>query len=336
MKEKIKEKNGARQAVENCMKIKNSDNVIIVGDYQSKKIMKLLSDACLKKTKNVKLFYLEDYGKRPLKRLPDEIAKAAKWSTAAFFTAKSAPGEKNSIRLPLIKIAIAKKGSRQAHMPGVNLEIMRTGMNSDYRKIKKLSKKVYDLVKNAKTITVTTKKGTWLIAKFSEKIKWIICDGDIAHSKIKWSNLPDGEVFTCPLTINGFVTVDGVLGDWIGPKYGFMDKQPLKLVIKNGRIVKTECKNNKLLLDFNKYIKQDKNANRIGEFAIGTNVGLKRLIGNLLQDEKFPGIHIAAGDSYSDHTNSGWKSKAHCDMVIKKANIFVDNKQIMKEGKFLI
>ncbi len=332
----MKEKEGAKQAVENCMKIKSSDKVIIVGDYQSKKVMKLLADASLRKTKHVKLFYLENFGKRPLKKLPAEIAKAAKWSTAAFFTAESKPGEKNSIRLPLIKIALKKKGSRQAHMPGVNLLMLKTGMNTDYKKIKKLSKKVYDLVKNARTITVTSKKGTWLIAKFSKKTKWVICDGDIANSKMRWSNLPDGEVFTCPFKIDGFVTVDGVLGDWLGPKYGFMEKHPLKLIIKNSRIIKADCTNKKLLSDFNEYIKQDTNANRIGEFAIGTNIGLKKLIGNLLQDEKFPGIHIATGDSYSDHTGSGWKSKAHCDMVIKKVNIFVNKKQIMKEGKFLI
>ena len=83
-------------------------------------------------------------------------------------------------------------------------------------------------------------------------------------------------------------------------------------------------------------MKQDKNASHIGEFAIGTNIGLKKIIGNLLQDEKFPGVHIAVGDSYPKETGSPFPSKAHLDMVILKTTIFVDDKKIMNKGKFAI
>jgi hypothetical protein len=31
---------------------------------------------------------------------------------------------------------------------------------------------------------------------------------------------------------------------------------------------------------------------RVGEFALGTNTGVTQMIGNLLQDEKVPGVHI--------------------------------------------
>ncbi|MFC1728374.1 aminopeptidase [Nanoarchaeota archaeon] len=329
-------KEGARQAVEVCMKIKSSDKVIIVGDHKSKKVMNALEIASKKVTKNVKAFCLEDYGKRPIKKLPKEIAECAAWSTAAFFTAQSAPGEKNSIRKPLITIATRKTGSRQAHMPGVTELMMKTGMCANYDLVQKLSKKILNLAKKAKEIRVTTKKGTDFTASFSPKIKWVLADGDIPAKPSRWSNLPDGEVFTCPKNSEGALIVDGSLGDWFGPKYGLMEKQRLEITVKNSRVIDVKCKNKKLLRDFKKYIKQDKNANRIGEFAIGTNIGLKKLIGILLQDEKFPGIHIAVGDSYPSHTDSGWGSKAHCDMVIKKVNIFIDGKQIMKEGKFLI
>jgi len=326
---------GARQAVVNCMKIRPEDNVIIVGDSQSKMIMNALADASLEITKNVKLFYLEDYGKRPLRQLPKEIADAAGWSTATFYTASSMPGEKVSLRKPIIKLATAKKGSRQAHMPDVNVKIMKTGMLSDYAVIQKLSRRLYNLAKNAKEIKVVTDAGTFIVAEFSSKIKWIISDGDITKRVMRWGNLPSGEVYTSPLNVNGVFVVDGVLGDWLGPKYGSMERQPLKLTIKNSRVVNAECRNKKLLAEFNDYIRQDSNANRIGEFAIGTNIGLKKLIGEMLQDEKFPGIHMAVGDSYPEDTGSGWGSKAHCDAVISKATIVVDGKMIMKEGKFI-
>ena len=55
-----------------------------------------------------------------------------------------------------------------------------------------------------------------------------------------------------------------------------------------------------------------------------------------MQDEKFPGIHFAVGDSYPNETKAPFPSKAHCDFVVKKTTIFVDGKCIMKNGKFVI
>jgi leucyl aminopeptidase (aminopeptidase T) len=74
----------------------------------------------------------------------------------------------------------------------------------------------------------------------------------------------------------------------------------------------------------------------VGEFAIGTNIGVTRVIGNILQDEKFPGIHIAFGDPYGNHTGAPWSATTHIDVVGLGFNIWVDDQQIMREGKFLI
>jgi leucyl aminopeptidase (aminopeptidase T) len=78
----------------------------------------------------------------------------------------------------------------------------------------------------------------------------------------------------------------------------------------------------------------------VGEFAIGTNIGVSRVIGNILQDEKFPGIHIAFGDPYGAHTGAPWKSTTHIDVVGLEFNIWLGDgtheEQIMSEGKFLI
>jgi aminopeptidase len=72
----------------------------------------------------------------------------------------------------------------------------------------------------------------------------------------------------------------------------------------------------------------------VGEFAIGTNTGLTDLIYNLLQDEKFPGIHIAFGSSLPGKTGAKWDSKAHVDGVIKNPTIHVDGETIMENGTF--
>jgi leucyl aminopeptidase (aminopeptidase T) len=165
-------------------------------------------------------------------------------------------------------------------------------------------------------------------------MRWIISDGDICNAAMRWSNLPDGEVFTCVENIEGKAVVDGCLGDYFR-KYGLLDKTPLTLEINDGRVARIECANKNLLHDIQNYIKQDKNADRIGEFALGTNIGLKKLIGNLLQDEKFPGVHIAIGSGYPKDTGAKWDSKAHCDCVMRETTVFVDGRKIMEKGKYL-
>jgi hypothetical protein len=71
----------------------------------------------------------------------------------------------------------------------------------------------------------------------------------------------------------------------------------------------------------------------VGEFAIGTNIGLKDVIGNILQDEKLPGVHIAFGDPYGAHTGAQWKSSTHIDVVGRKFDIWADDRQIMSAGE---
>jgi leucyl aminopeptidase (aminopeptidase T) len=74
----------------------------------------------------------------------------------------------------------------------------------------------------------------------------------------------------------------------------------------------------------------------VGEFAIGTNIELKDVIGEILQDEKYPGVHIAFGNPYGAHTGAEWYSSTHIDVVGRNFDIWVDGEQIMRGGQFLI
>jgi len=323
---------GARQAVVNCMKISPSDTVVIIGDTGSKRIIEAIMIECSALTGKVTLFNLDDFGKRPLSGLPEEIASALGNATATFYTAASYKGELNSVRRPMLSLA-TKKG-REAHMIDITEQIMETGMCSDYAKIKEVTLKVFNLVKGAKEIRVTTELGTDITATFNPDWKWIVCDGDIPNMPHRWSNLPDGEVFTCPLELNGTVIADGSVGDYF-ESYNPL-RPPIKLVVSKSRVVSLENDNKQLERELNEYIKSDKNANHIGEFAIGTNIGLKEFIGTMLQDEKFPGVHIAVGNSYPEQTGAPFPSKVHCDFVIGKTTIVVDGKIIMKAGKLVL
>lgn len=80
----------------------------------------------------------------------------------------------------------------------------------------------------------------------------------------------------------------------------------------------------------------DENSNRVGEFAIGTNIALQGVIGHILQDEKLPSIHMAFGHPYSEHTGANWKSTTHIDCVGTEFDIWLEDEKVMENGKFLI
>jgi leucyl aminopeptidase (aminopeptidase T) len=193
---------------------------------------------------------------------------------------------------------------------------------------------VLNLVRPAKRIRATTPSGSAFEATFTPAYKWIKTSGLISPEK--WGNLPGGEVFTTPLEVNGTFVIDGVVGDWLCAKYGRLDRTPLTILVEKNRLVEATSTNQTLRDDFWAYTHTDENSDRVGEFAIGTNVEVKSVIGEILQDEKFPGIHIAFGNPYGAHTGADWYSSTHIDVVGTEFDIWVDEAQIMRRGQFLI
>lgn len=330
---------GAYQVINNCLRVKEGERVSIITDEKAYHIGKAIQEEALKITNDVRLFKMEDYGDRPDDGsnplpFPKEIGDYLKTCNVSVYAATGKKGELKSFRIPMLNIIDEKKTIRHGHMPNINDTLMMTGMAADYAKIKENNLKIMKIVSGAKRAHVKTAAGTNFIADFNPEWKWINCDGNIKAEN--WSNLPDGEVFTCVKNINGKVVVDGVLGDYMNEKFGILTKNPVTVEIKDGRVKDVQCANDAITKEIREYMKQDENADRIGEFALGTNLGLKELVGNLLQDEKFPGVHIAIGHGYPEKTGSDWKSDAHLDMVITKTTVEIDGKLIMKDGNFVI
>jgi len=327
---------GVKQAVKNCLKVQKDDRAVIITDQETLDIGNALKAAVEKITGPARFFVMEDFGPRPIP-FPQTIADAIKTASVSIYAAQGAKGELQTFRQPMLKAIDANPQLRHAHMIGITPEIMKDGMCSDYKEIQRVSKLVYEKVRDAREIRVTTDRGCNFTGRFSRDLKWIISDGDIKPRH--WTNLPDGEVFTSPADVNGTAVIDGCLGDFFTERYGSLEDTPIRIEVKNGRALREtlQCADEKLRKEYDAYVfETDANSNRVGEFAIGTNTGLTKLIYNLLQDEKFPGIHIAFGSPYPGKTGATWDSKAHVDGVIKKTTIAVDGELLMDKGKFLL
>jgi aminopeptidase len=326
---------GVRQAVENCLKVKRDENAVIITDAETLEIGSALRAAVEKRTgQPARFFVMEDFGERPIS-FPTAMKEALEAADVSIYAAQGAKGELQTFRRHMLHTIEANARLRHAHMVGITRQIMEDGMCSDYREIQRISRLVYGKVKDARTIRVVTDKGNDFIAEFSPELKWTASDGDITPGH--WQNLPDGEVFTSPLNLNGTVVIDGCLGDFFAERYASLEDTPIRVEVEDARAKKDtlQCDNEELRKEFAEYIFQtDENSNRVGEFAIGTNTGLTHLIYNLLQDEKFPGVHIAFGSPLPAKTGANWDSKAHVDGVFKNPSIYVDGEPIMTRGKF--
>ena len=153
--------------------------------------------------------------------------------------------------------------------------------------------------------------------------KWVNCSGK--------KNMPDGEVFTGPIenSTNGTIrfTFPGI--------FSAREVEDITLTFKEGKVVKAKAaKGDELLQEL---LKID-GADRIGEFAIGTNYGITQFTKSMLFDEKMGGtIHMALGLSIPESGGLN-KSALHWDILKdmkKEGEIYADSTLFYKNGEFI-
>ena len=323
---------GARNAVVTCLRIQREEKVTLITDHYTLPIAASLAQELEQLGCPWNGFILEELARRPLTAMPQEVLSDMESSQVSIFAVQVQSNELDSRRQ--MTNVVNRRRMRHAHMVNITPQIMMEGMRADFLQVDRLSQKVLDKVSVARKIRATTAAGTDIRAEFLPEYKWFKTSGIISQNK--WGNLPGGEVFTAPGEVNGTFIVDGVVGDYLCSRYGSMAATPLTIEIQSNRITECHSENRQLRDEFWDYTHTDENSDRVGEFAIGTNIGVHRVIGNILQDEKFPGIHIAFGDPYGEHTGAPWTSKTHIDVVGLEFNIWVDDEAIMRAGKFLI
>jgi aminopeptidase len=324
---------GAENAVR-CMGVTAEDRVLILTDFERKSIARRVAAAAMARHADVTVHFLEHYGQRPLTDFSEQVRQDIKDArpTVSFYIATAKPGE-ISFRLPMLPFLVNELRVRHGHMIGISEQLMAEGMCADYDEVFSLTNQVYDLVRNAKTIHVTSVKGSDVTATFHEGWKWIPCHGRY-HEAGTWGNLPEGEVFTAPASVDGVLVCD-VLGDYFSEKYGVLE-HPLRLVVKDGYVTEVSSEDEALAKEVRDYLFSTPNGNRAGEFAIGTLTSLKRFVGNLLQDEKMPGLHVAFGNPYPEFTGADWHAKIHVDVIPSVCTIEVYGRTIMRDGEFVI
>jgi aminopeptidase len=194
----------------------------------------------------------------------------------------------------------------------------------DYRK---MARAMVPLERRMKTADRVRIKSPGSELTFSIKgIGAKMCKGD--------RNIPDGEVFSCPVknSINGKIQFNAPTL-YAGAKF-----ENVLLEFKDGKIVNATSNNTKRL---NEILDTDPGARYTGEFSLGFNPYILNPMCDILFDEKIAGsLHLTPGQSYEDCDN-GNRSAVHWDMVqIQRpewggGEVWFDDELIRKDGMFL-
>jgi len=323
---------GARNAIRTCLKVAPEELAVIVSDRETLAVAESLAAEVRDVGAPLEMYVLEDYGERPMLDLPASVREAFERADVSIYAAQPQPGELASRRE--MTAIVNRRRIRHAHMVYMTPRIMAEGMRADFDVVDAISTRVRDRAVKAERIRARSRAGSDLEATFDPTVRWLKTSGLITSEK--WANLPGGEVLTAPARVDGVYVVDGVLGDYLCARYGDIEKTPLTVWIENSRVADVQCARSEVREDFLAYTRTEENSDRVGELAMGTNVAVQSIIGNILQDEKLPGLHLAFGHPYAEHTGASWSCRTHLDIVGRHFDVWFDDDQVMADGKFLI
>lgn len=147
-------------------------------------------------------------------------------------------------------------------------------------------------------------------------------------------NIPDGEVFSCPVK----ESVNGVIQFNTPTLYAGTRFDNVRLEFQQGKIIKASGSNPKRL---NEILDTDPGARYVGEFALGFNPYILNPMCDTLFDEKIAGsLHFTPGQAY-EIADNGNRSAVHWDMVLIQrpdwggGEIWFDKELIRQDGRFV-
>lgn len=357
----------AEKIVKFCARINDDETVTIIGREDNLFFCELIGLQCYKIGAIPQIIiYSDDYKYKMLtetpikflKRLPRHLLALIKESDVVITTAFEWKDPKLMGKVPEERIAtqrIAVKpisetiydGKRrwlgcsfpteqQAKAIGISFSELYNmywdAIDIDYEDLIKRTSKLASHLEGKDVVRITSTKGTDVEIKISGR-KIGKDDGVIDRDDVKrgdpWLNIPSGEVCLAPVEdgANGKVVFD--IAYYKGKRI-----EDLEVELINGVVKPLKAKKG-----FKIFTNRIENAtgdkDKIGELGIGLNPKIKKAIGYLATDEKIIGTcHIAFGENrFIGGKNV---SDLHWDLLIKNATVIVDNKVIMKNGKFLI
>lgn len=303
-----------------CSNCKKEENILIVTDPTSYEVAKAMWDG-MSAFPNKSIIIMDEktmHGEEPNKMVAEAMLHSDVIFGCTKFSLFHSPARRNAVA----------NGARFVNMADYSINMLKSGgLYCDFLKTGEKCTRMAELLRDGKTIHITTDAGT----NFECSIVGRAPVPQYARSlgPGESSSPPDIECASCALenTGNGTIVIDGSIPH---PLLGLIN-DPIKLTIKESKIVKIEGGEQAEKLRQLMENLSDPNVYNVGELGFGLN-DMCSLNGRMLEDEGCGHtMHIGCGD------NRGFggvvASSYHLDMVFKKPTVLCDGKMIYKEGE---
>jgi len=234
------------------------------------------------------------------------------------------------VRIPHTRwVVLRYPTSTMAYLAGMSTEAFedyyyRVCIDVDYPAMSRAMDRAVDFLNGAKRVRII---GPGTDLSFSiDGLPAVKCSGKM--------NIPDGEVYTCPVKDS----VEGTISYNTPSTLDGFTYRDIVFRFEKGKIVEATANDTRRI---NEVLDTDEGARYIGEFALGCNPWIEQPMDNTLFDEKIAGsFHFTPGNAYDDCDN-GNKSAVHWDLVsIQRpgwggGEIYVDDTLIRKDGLFV-
>ncbi|MCS7462229.1 aminopeptidase [Paenibacillus doosanensis] len=306
----------SKNVLQNCLGLKEGETFLVVADDVKKELAESLYEAGKQLGAEAMLVVMKERAKSG-EEPPAPIAKAMAESDVVVCVTK------HSLTHTQARKQAAAAGTRLATMPGITEDMFLEGaISADYVQVKALTEKVTDMLTKGEKVRIE-KDGRSL--SFSIAGRNGVPSTGMYLNPGESGNLPSGEAYIAPVEglAEGQIVIDGSVAG-IGKL-----QTPLLVTVAGGRITQAEGADAERLLQ----ILGDGDGRQLGEFGIGTN-DKARITGVVLEDEKVYGtIHVAFG---SNNTFGGTiAAGVHIDGVVTKPNVYIDDRLIMENGRFV-
>ena len=148
---------GARNAVEVCLRIQPNEKVTVITDRACQEIAASMVSELDRLQIEFNAFILEELAERPLHDMPHAVLDDLETSQVSIYTVQAQMGELRT-RMQMTDV-VNRRHIRHAHMVNIEKKIMLEGMRADFNRVDALSNKVMEIVSTAKEISGKTAAG---------------------------------------------------------------------------------------------------------------------------------------------------------------------------------
>ena len=314
-----KAEKSAQAVINRCLEVKKGESVLILVTEPFLDIAQLLYKESLKKTKYTYIFLL-----------PKNFYRVGLHSSVTHFMqemdiiiAVTTP----SISAMEARIKANQTGTRIVSLPNITKPTFIRFVNTDFKKINRLSKKLSDILSIAKIVNVVAANGTKLQIPIENHQGYT--ETGLINIPGTFSHLPAGVACISPEAgkAEGELVVDS------GMNFDKEDPDKLILHIKEGRAARIKGGLSAKHLR-QKLARLGYQSRFVIEFGIGTN-DIARISGNPMEDEKVLGnVYIALGHNSINDENLDMDMSLHG--IVYKATVEVRGKRIIEKGRLLL